>query len=199
MLQPRESLRAKIAPYLHRMEEKKWRVIVAAHVRVGFADVSQLPPPDVPREEEPTLANVDAFLASEAKRVPYPDPKCPAEDFGGADLLVDWRTDGPLSVFFDCVAKAAAALIRDARRRRTRRRPGEARDARPERVGRIPHDGFAGHAVGDRIEFSELSDKIVVTDGAYGNVKFSNTGVCVEHSGDECDASDPRPGVGEDR
>ena len=41
--------------------------------------------------------------------------------------------------------------------------------------------------------FPTLSDKIVVTDGAYGNVKFSNTGVCVEHSGDECDASDPRP------
>ena len=196
VLQPRESLRAKIAPYLHRMEEKKWRVIVAAHVRVGFADVSQLPPPDVPREEEPTLANVDAFLASEAKRVPYPDPKCPAEDFGGADLLVDWPKpgDGPLSVFFDCVAKTAAALNDGTR-------GGEGRGAAPAKRGTHDPNAWGVFLTTDspgmrsviESSFPTLSDKIVVTDGAYGNVKFSNTGVCVEHSGDECDASDPRP------
>ena len=196
VLQPRESLRAKIAPYLHRMEEKKWRVIVAAHVRVGFADVSQLPPPDVPREEKPTLANVDAFLASEAKRVPYPDPKCPAEDFGGADLLVDWPKpgDGPLSVFFDCVAKTAAALNDGTR-------GGEGRGAAPAKRGTHDPNAWGVFLTTDspgmrsviESSFPTLSDKIVVTDGAYGNVKFSNTGVCVEHSGDECDASDPRP------
>ena len=184
-----------IAPFLHRMEEKKWRV-VAAHVRVGFADVSQLPPPDVPREEEPTLANVDAFLASEARRVPYPDPKCPAEDFGGADLLVDWPKPG------DAVRSPSFSTRRQGRRALSDgTRGGEGRGAAPAKRGTHDPNAWGVFLTTDspgmrsviESSFPTLSDKIVVTDGAYGNVKFSNTGVCVEHSGDECDASDPRP------
>ena len=45
-------------------------------------------------------------------------------------------------------------------------------------------------------EFVELDGRVVVTDGAYGNVKFANSGVCVQHGAKQsgsCDASDPRP------
>ena len=40
-------------------------------------------------------------------------------------------------------------------------------------------------------QFPRLAGKIIVTDGAYGNVKFSNTGVCVDEgeAGAGCDAS----------
>ena len=62
VLQPRESLRAKIAPYLHRMEEKKWRVIVAAHVRVGVR--RRQPTPSAGR---PARGGTDA---RERRRVP---------------------------------------------------------------------------------------------------------------------------------
>ena len=135
---PRASRARSRSPPPHGGEE------VASHRRArpsGVAGRQPTPLPDVPREEELTLANVDAFLASEAKRVLHPDPKCPAEDFGGADLLVDWpqqATATALRLFRPRRQDGGGAQRRDARRRGTRRRPGEARDARPERVGRVP-------------------------------------------------------------
>ena len=85
-LHPRPALKRAIAPYLARIDRENWSALVGAHVRVGFADMSQVPPPtDEKRALDVTLDAVDAFLAEEARRVPYPSPKCPAGEFGGVN------------------------------------------------------------------------------------------------------------------
>lgn len=79
---PRDFLKRQMAPYLREMERGNWTAAVAAHVRVGFADVSAVAPPTraFSRRENATLAGMDAFLAEEAERVPFPEPECPAAD-----------------------------------------------------------------------------------------------------------------------
>ena len=102
VLHPREALGRKLAPYVERMEKERWVSTVAFHIRTGFADMSQVVPPDAPRVENATLDTLDAFLASEAKRVGYPAPVCPDKDFGAA---VQYEpTDGPLRTFPECRA-----------------------------------------------------------------------------------------------
>lgn len=178
MLQPREALRRKLAPYVQKMEDERWAATVAFHIRTGFADMSQVVPPESPRADNATLDTLDAFLASEAKRVKYPPPVCPDKDFGAATSFE--RTDGPLRTFLKCVISTAKNLAAKAGDR--------------NKWGTFMlTDSPAVRAAVER-EFVELDGRVVVTDGAYGNVKFANSGVCVQYGAQSgCDASDPRP------
>ena len=93
------------------------------HIRTGFADMSQVNPPPGERAEEATLETIDAFLGSEATRVPYPAPQCPApweavEDGeagpgpAGAGLAGPGPAGGgPLSIFLKCVVATAKDLV----------------------------------------------------------------------------------------
>ena len=176
MLQPREALRRKLAPYVEKMEDKRWVATVAFHIRTGFADMSQVVPPESPRADNATLDTLDAFLASEAKRVKYPPPVCPDKDFGAATAFE--RTDGPLRTFLKCVVSTAKNLA------------DKAGDRNAWGTFMLT-DSPAVRAAVER-EFVELDARVVVTDGAYGHVKFANSGVCSDGAR-TCDASDPRP------
>ena len=141
-----------------------WAATVAFHIRTGFADMSQVVPPESPRADNATLDTLDAFLASEAKRVKYPPPVCPDKDFGAATYFE--RTDGPLRTFLKCVISTAKNLAAKA---------GD----RTKWGTFMLTDSPAVRAAVER-EFVEL-DGVVTTGGAYGHVKFANSGVCVQH------------------
>jgi len=196
---PRDFLKRQMAPYLREMERGNWTAAVAAHVRVGFADVSAVAPPTraFSRRENATLAGMDAFLAEEAERVPFPEPECPAADIAkrtGADTRQheagppgpDNRDGGyagvanasaPLSSFLRCAAATGRALA-----------------SGPD----APWGVFLmTDAPGVRaVVFAEAKrlglPSVLATDGAYGHVKAGNTGVCAEAAEASCDASDPR-------
>jgi hypothetical protein len=139
--------------------------------------MSQVVPPDAPRVENSTMDTLDAFLASEAKRVGYPAPVCPDKDFGAA---VQYEpTDGPLRTFLKCVASTAKNLA------------GKAGDRDAWGTFMLT-DSPAVRAVIER-QFPTLDGRVVVTDGTFGHVIFANSGVCAGGSDRECDASDPRP------
>ena len=111
LLQPRPPLKLKLAPYIAKMEEKKWSTMIGFHIRVGFADMSQVSPPDAERAEESTLETLDAFLKSESIRVPYPAPECPDTNFGGEGGRGGVSAeDGPLTIFLKCVVSTAETL-----------------------------------------------------------------------------------------
>ena len=190
---PRDFLKRQMAPYLREMERGNWTAAVAAHVRVGFADVSAVAPPTraFSRRENATLAGMDAFLAEEAERVPFPEPECPAADIAkrtGADRdKTGPDRDGgfagvpnasaPLSSFLRCAAATGRALA-----------------SGPD----APWGVFLmTDAPGVRaVVFAEAKrlglPSVLATDGAYGHVKAGNTGVCAEAAEASCDASDPR-------
>lgn len=196
---PRDFLKRQMAPYLREMERGNWTAAVAAHVRVGFADVSAVAPPTraFSRRENATLAGMDAFLAEEAERVPFPEPECPAADIAkrtGADTRQHEagppgpiNRDGgfagvpnasaPLSSFLRCAAATGRALA-----------------SGPD----APWGVFLmTDAPGVRaVVFAEAKrlglPSVLATDGAYGHVKAGNTGVCAEAAEASCDASDPR-------
>jgi hypothetical protein len=177
VLHPREALGRRLAPYVERMKKERWVSTVAFHIRTGFADMSQVVPPDAPRVENATMDTLDAFLASEAKRVGYPAPVCPDKDFGAA---VQYEpTDGPLRTFLKCVASTAKNLA------------GKAGDRDAWGTFMLT-DSPAVRAVIER-QFPTLDGRVVVTDGTFGHVIFANSGVCAGGSDRECDASDPRP------
>ena len=204
---PRDFLKRQMAPYLLEMERGNWTAAVAAHVRVGFADVSAVAPPSrARRRENATLAGMDAFLAEEAERVPFPEPECPAADIAkrtGADTRPDKsgppasgppgpgpdrdgrssdagvrpNASAPLSSFLRCAAATGRALA-----------------SGPD----APWGVFLmTDAPGVRaVVFAEAEGlglpSVLATDGAYGHVKAGNTGVCAEAADASCDASDPR-------
>ena len=192
MLQPRKPLKQKLAPYIAKIEEKKWSTMVGFHIRVGFADMSQVAPPDVERKEKATIDTIDAFLKAESLRVPYPPPRCPDESFGGfaGGYSAD---DGPLKIFLKCVVSTANILS-------VKKLGGAGRGGGgdPGEWGVFMTTDSPAVRLAVENEFPDLEGRIIVTDGAYGNVKFSNTGVCVEDDdedggdGEGCDASDPR-------
>jgi len=198
---PRDFLKRQMAPYLREMERGNWTAAVAAHVRVGFADVSAVAPPTraFSRRENATLAGMDAFLAEEAVRVPFPEPECPAADIakrtGGetrdtrptsgppgpdnrdVDVAGVPNASAPLSSFLRCAAATGRALA-----------------SGPD----APWGVFLmTDAPGVRaVVFAEAKrlglPSVLATDGAYGHVKAGNTGVCAEAAEASCDASDPR-------
>lgn len=197
---PRDFLKHEMAPYLRTMEQLNWTVVVAAHVRTGFADVSAVAPPETTRRENATLAGMDAFLAEEAARVPFPDPTCPDVDIAARNRVTEavgprLATGGPsvadaapntapnasrpLSSFLRCVAATGRALAKDA----------------PWGVF-LMTDAPGVRAVVDASAKELGIPGVLATDGAYGHVKAGNTGVCAEarekNKTDACDASDPR-------
>lgn len=181
---PRDFLKHEMAPYLREMEHENWSVVVAAHVRTGFADVSAVAPPETTRRENATLAGMDAFLAEEAARVPFPEPTCPDVDIAarnrvseasgpriatGVPSVVDAApraapdASGPLSSFLRCVAATGRALAKDA----------------PWGVF-LMTDAPGVRAVVDASAKALGIPGVLATDGAYGHVKAGNTGVCAE-------------------
>ena len=197
---PRDFLKHEMAPYLRTMEQLNWTVVVAAHVRTGFADVSAVAPPETTRRENATLAGMDAFLAEEAARVPFPDPTCPDVDIAARNRVTEAvgprlatggpsvadaapnaspNASGPLSSFLRCVAATGRALAKDA----------------PWGVF-LMTDAPGVRAVVDASAKELGIPGVLATDGAYGHVKAGNTGVCAEaretKQTDACDASDPR-------
>ena len=197
---PRDFLKRQMAAYLREMERGNWTAAVAAHVRVGFADVSAVAPPKrARRRENATLAGMDAFLAEEAKRVPFPEPECPAADIAkrtGADTKPTSGTPGPgpdddvdsahvrvpnasapLSSFLRCVAATGRALASGP-------------DA-PWGVFLMTDAPGVRAVVLAEAEGLGLPS-VLATDGAYGHVKAGNTGVCADMADASCDPSDPR-------
>ena len=191
MLQPRLPLKRKLAPYIAKIEEKKWSTVVGFHIRVGFADMSQVAPPDVERVEEATVASIDAFLKSEAARVPYPAPTCPDKQLsnGEKDVLSDVSPDdGPLAIFLKCVVSTAKVLAE-----RHLGGGGRGGGGDPGAWGVFMTTDSPAVRTAVETQFPALEGRVIVTEGAYGNVKFSNTGVCTgDSTGSDCDASDPR-------
>ena len=142
---------------------------------------------------------MDAFLAEEAKRVPFPEPECPAADIAkrtgadtkptsgppgpGPDDDVDSahvrvpNASAPLSSFLRCVAATGRALA-----------------SGPD----APWGVFLmTDAPGVRaVVLAEAQGlglpSVLATDGAYGHVKAGNTGVCADMADASCDPSDPR-------
>ena len=98
------------------------------------------------------------------------------KDFGAATAFE--RTDGPLRTFLKCVVSTAKNLA------------DKAGDRNAWGTFMLT-DSPAVRAAVER-EFVELDARVVVTDGAYGHVKFANSGVCSDGAR-TCDASDPRP------
>ena len=79
MLMPRKHLKIAMLPAFEEMSRRGWKQIVGAHIRTGFADMSQVEPPtNVPRVvKQADLASVDELLATERTKRTYPEPKCP--------------------------------------------------------------------------------------------------------------------------
>ena len=196
---PRDFLKRQMAPYLREMERGNWTAAVAAHVRVGFADVSAVAPPTraFSRRENATLAGMDAFLAEEAERVPFPEPECPAADIAkrtGADTRQhEAGPPGPINRYggYAGVPNASAPLSSFLR---CAAATGRALASGPD----APWGVFLmTDAPGVRaVVFAEAKrlglPSVLATDGAYGHVKAGNTGVCAEAAEASCDASDPR-------
>lgn len=175
MLQPRAPLKHKLAPYIAKMDAKKWSTMVAFHIRTGFADMSQIAPPDAARAEEATLDTIDAFLRSEAARVPYPKPQCPDERFGGVVGGAASMEDGPLKIFLRCVVSTAEVLSR---------RDEVGGDDSTWGVFMTTDSPAVRTAV--ETQYPQLAGKLIVTDGVDGNVKYAPDGMCRG-----CDASGP--------
>jgi hypothetical protein len=185
---PRESLKQNVAPFLSTMQKRGWTKTVAAHVRVGFADISELAPPtDVRRAQNATLATIDEFLAQEAKRVPYPEPVC---SLGKSDSFSSNSSSAPLTGFLRCVAATGANVS-----------GGETWGMFLMTDSPVIRSVVMANAVALGIE------NTLATSGAYGHVKATNTAVCVDDDADDgdvvvknadprytnkCDASDPR-------
>jgi len=220
VIHPREFLKDKVAPYLAEMET--WGFTVAAHVRTGFADVSQVVPPKTRRRENATLQTIDAFLASEARRVPYPEPTCPAAQFAKDGVDKTARVPGSpreteasenanetfVSIEFDASLpsnKTKGPLSDFLRCVAATGTELGADSKRPWGVF-LMTDSPGVRVVVEGVAHSFGIPAFLATDGAYGHVKASNTAVCVDESGDSknaksddtdeepsCDPSDPRP------
>jgi len=188
MLTPRKHLKIALLPPFEEMSRRGWKQIVGAHIRTGFADMSQVQPPtNVPRVvKEPSLASVDNLLATERTKRDYPKPKCPIKN----EHRVSWReesdeedADGgsaPMTLFLKCLAD----LMRDVRLKESDPL-GLFFTTDSPAINAILHSPEALKVL--RVNGTE----VLSTVGSFGNVKFSNTGVC-DDSSDSCVASDPR-------
>lgn len=189
MLMPRKHLKIAMLPAFEEMSRRGWKQIVGAHIRTGFADMSQVEPPtNVPRVvKQADLASVDELLATERTKRTYPEPKCPIKKDEhsvswprGSDDEDAGAGSAPLTLFLKCLAD----LMRDVRLKES------------DPLGLFfTTDSPAINAILHSPEALEVlrvnGTEVLSTVGSFGNVKFSNTGVCDDAS-DSCVASDPR-------
>ena len=187
MLTPRKHLKIAMLPAFEEMSRRGWKHIVGAHIRTGFADMSQVEPPmKIPRVvKEASLTSINELLTMERTKRKYPTPKCPIYK---DEHRKNWpRSDeedagaAPMTLFLKCLAD----LMRDVRLKES------------DPLGLFfTTDSPAINAVLHSPEALEVlrvnGTEVLSTVGSFGNVKFSNTGICDDASSDTCVASDPR-------
>ena len=137
MLMPRKHLKIAMLPAFEEMSRRGWKQIVGAHIRTGFADMSQVEPPtNVPRVvKQADLASVDELLATERTKRTYPEPKCPIKK---DEHSVSWPRGSDDE---DAGAGSAVDALLEMSCRFNERRPIE----RKRPVGFVFYDGFTSH------------------------------------------------------
>lgn len=195
IIHPRPELKRKVAPYLVEMENRGWQHVVAAHVRTGFADISELTPPmDLARAQNATLFTIDQFLSAEAKRAAYPKPVCPSVQLAHDQVVQRVRNLGASQEDAAAKAKEQSELI-----------SSNVSTSKPF-TGFLQCVAATGTVLGNgdtwgvflmtdspaiRTVVEHNSNKlgiksVLATNGSYGHVKASNTAVCVD-DGDKGD------------
>ena len=186
MLTPRKHLKIAMLPAFEEMSKRGWKQIVGAHIRTGFADMSQIEPPtNIARKvKQASLESVDDLLSLERTKRVYPEPNCPirnaANKMSWAPEREEGMEDPPLTLLLRCLSD----LMRDVRSKES------------DPLGLFfTTDSPAINAVMHSSEALQLlrvnASEVLSTVGSFGNVKFSNTGIC-DGSSESCVASDPR-------